>query len=82
LLAQAGANLDNDAGNRPALHETVYWGHVGVVRVLLEAGADPNIKDKDGKTPLNKMLHGPVEIGDTDRLAQCAALLRAHKGRE
>jgi hypothetical protein len=30
-----------------------YWGRVDVVRLLLEYGADPSIRNRDGKTPLD-----------------------------
>ncbi|BEP31749.1 MAG: hypothetical protein WBIAU1_12270 [Wolbachia endosymbiont of Drosophila biauraria] len=33
------------------MHVAAANGHEDVVKVLLEAGADPSLKDVDGKTP-------------------------------
>jgi ankyrin repeat protein len=35
------------------LHEAAIRGFVNVVKLLLEYGADPTVKDKDGRTPLD-----------------------------
>jgi ankyrin repeat protein len=35
------------------LHEATSEGYVDIVRLLLEYGADPTVKDKDGRTPLD-----------------------------
>lgn len=45
-LAGAGARLDYGVGTEQgtALHAAVLAGHDGVVRELLELGANPNIK--------------------------------------
>jgi hypothetical protein len=34
------------------LHAAVYMGHLDTARVLLDRGADVNLEDQDGKTPL------------------------------
>lgn len=38
------------------LHWAAYWGTPEVVHVLLEHGADPNIKDESGSTALRWAL--------------------------
>lgn len=47
----AGVNALNLVGESP-LHEAVTFGNVDAVRVLLERGADRNLKAEDGTTAL------------------------------
>lgn len=76
ILVAAGTNLDHV--NRlgwTALLETIILSdggtaHQEIVRMLLEAGADPGLADRDGVTPL---AHARVRGYDA-----IAALLRAH----
>ena len=83
VLSAGGADLNADAGNRPALVEAAQWGYVEVVRALLECGADPNVLNDKGQTALwlvvNEPRHG---FGRPEDLAECAEALRAHGGRE
>lgn len=51
LNANPNVNIQNRFGKTP-LHEAVSFGHVSTVKRLLEAGADPNIKDCKGKNSL------------------------------
>lgn len=57
VLIEYGANVNSQAliTKRTPLHEAVYYGNEQdeVVHILLNAGADPNLKDSDGKTPLD-----------------------------
>jgi hypothetical protein len=53
-LLAAGAPPDAvDARGRSALHEVCSNGHVRAASALLEGGADPNLGDKSGRTPLH-----------------------------
>lgn len=52
FLLREGANVDV-AGNRVSpLFRAVERNHVGIVRLLLESGACPETKDKEGRTAL------------------------------
>ncbi len=42
--------LDRNAFKRIALHHAAGEGHLEVIKFLLEKGANPNIRDIDGKT--------------------------------
>jgi len=48
-LITQGVNINYiDALGRTALHAALTQGHADVVKVLLNLGADPNIKRRDG----------------------------------
>lgn len=64
-LLAAGADADADADNplevRP-LHSAVASRDRGAVAALLEAGADPDVRQRGGFTP----LHGAAHAGDAE----------------
>ena len=70
-------NVKNQRGLSP-LHEAAQKGHIEVVELLIEAGADPNDKTtQTGKTP----LHFAAEVGSVDIfkvLIEAGANLRPH----
>ena len=47
--------IDMDANHflRSVLHYAANAGHLGVARILLEAGADVNIEDREDSSPLH-----------------------------
>ena len=50
ILVKAGAAIDAvNRFNETPLYFAAYDGHTDVVRVLIEAGADRTIKNKEGK---------------------------------
>ena len=67
------ANTANRKG-QTLLHLAVDWSYEPVIPLLLESGADPNARDKQGKTP----AHIALELGSEEALG---ALLSA-KGLE
>ena len=53
LLVEHGWNIDEGAGTRTLLHHDANHGHGTKVRLLLAHGADPNVRDATGRTPLH-----------------------------
>lgn len=55
LLAEAGADLDHrdNAGGLSALHMAAGYVKPGVAKLLLDLGADPEIEDGRGRTPMD-----------------------------
>jgi ankyrin repeat protein len=51
-LLDAGAEIDRNSTYGTALHQAATWGRDESVRVLLNAGADRDITDRNGKTAL------------------------------
>ena len=51
-LLQQKINLNSSTFNPPILEEAVNYGNKEVVELLLKHGANPNIENKDGATPL------------------------------
>jgi ankyrin repeat protein len=54
LLLQRGAKI-NSRGfqGHTALHEAAFFNRLDTADLLLSNGADPNLKDEDGKTPMD-----------------------------
>ena len=60
VLRKYNIDLDRkNAGGKTALHIAALQGDMKNIRLLMKVGADPNIKDADGRTPLEilKTLH-------------------------
>ncbi len=64
LLIERGADVNRNvyACNETALHSAVWYNHVDVVRVLLEAGTNVNPVNGDGFTPLDYVCDTKGEI--------------------
>lgn len=58
LHNKADINVQDEKSGFTPLHCASAWGNANMVRALLENGADENIKDKKGRTPLNVALTG------------------------
>ena len=53
LLLDHGWDINQGTGERTLLHHDANHGHGAKVRVLLDHGADPNVRDGVGRTPLH-----------------------------
>jgi ankyrin repeat protein len=42
-----------DSGGRTPLHQAARQGHISLIRLLLQHGADPNLRDEYGRIPLH-----------------------------
>ncbi len=52
LLITAGAEINRQCEHgRTALQMASAWGHLDVVQLLIQHGADPTIRDDEGMTP-------------------------------
>lgn len=69
MLANGGSIQARDEGGLHPLHNACSFGHADVVRLLLEAGANPNIKDNWNYTPLH-------EAASKGKIDVCIALLQ------
>ncbi len=75
LLFQYGASVhatDNE-GNTP-LHSAAKWKNNDYINALIERGANPLLKNKAFKTPLDIALEYPLDSQDTIKLLQAAEL--------
>ncbi len=56
-FAEEGVDLDRpNADGNSALHTAVFFGHAECVKALLDAGADTNVLDKDGRRPVENLF--------------------------
>ncbi|MDQ7785419.1 MAG: ankyrin repeat domain-containing protein, partial [Desulfomonilaceae bacterium] len=72
-----GAAIDaTDTDHRTALMQAARYGHSGVVRVLLEHGADVNHRDGQGNTALSMAL----DFGHRETARLLESALRSRNG--
>ena len=53
---EQGADVNAPYKNRSLLHEAVSYDHKEIVELLIDKGAELNIKDDDGVTPLHEAV--------------------------
>ncbi len=58
LTSGTNVNSETFRMRRSALHEAAGNGHIEIVKLLLEKGADVNIRENCGATPLHRAAHG------------------------
>ncbi len=76
LLSAKGVdvNLADKSNGKTALHKAAYRGRTLIAKALLDAGADPRLKDNDGKSALDAAI-------DADAKEPAAELLRLLRAR-
>lgn len=52
-LVAGGRDVNEAIGGKTPLYLAAEHGHLEIVRILVEAGADPNAGDFSGRTPLD-----------------------------
>ena len=68
MLVERGARIDDsDSDGWTSLHWAIQSGNVQIVQLLLENGADVNVRDKSGKSP--------SQFGSARRIPEIAELL-------
>jgi len=71
-VLDCGVNIDAQNTNlETALHWAAYYGNKNTVRLLLNYGADRNLKDKRGRTP--------IEWAHEENQYACVSALKFHK---
>ena len=64
FFLERGADVDAvDDNHSTLLHKASYRGNVKVAQLLVERGANTNVRNKGGRTPLHRVL---VRLGDHD----------------
>ena len=74
LLLDRGAEVNAGEGGSPAIHGAVMFNRPEMIEWLLARGANVNIKNHEGKTPLKAALDGKKD--------EIAEILRRHGGNE
>jgi ankyrin repeat protein len=88
LLLSFGANVNarDERTGKTAIHYAIenqkFVGYNNLLRDLVDYGADPNSKDKNGDYPLLKILYGSYEPLEKHRLDALALLLQSKVGAE
>ncbi|KAH9003810.1 ankyrin repeat-containing domain protein [Lactarius hatsudake] len=59
LLGGRGADVHaRDKHHDTALHSAAFWGRLGIATALLDHGANPNVENDQGETPLHLVSRG------------------------
>ena len=71
-LIDEGADVNAENRNGYLLHKAAWNGHVGVIKLLLANGANVNLRDTRGKTPLHEAVLRDNQEGVAELLANGA----------
>merc|ERR1739844_325068 len=78
-LCQKGADV-NKGHRSSSLHYAACFGRPQIARVLLRFGANPDLRDEDGKTPLDKARERSDEGHSEVRSSSSSSLLLRWRG--
>jgi ankyrin repeat protein len=68
-LLKNGADPDISTTGCPPLHNAIYWEKYQCAKILLEHGANPNLKDEKGYTPLHQLAYPGIKRRPAIRVA-------------
>jgi len=66
----------DDADHYCAIHDAIFLGHVGAVKLLIELGADVNATNMHGQTPMHLCARGPRLKADVSSTWEAADILK------
>ena len=84
LQHRANANLQNDNGKTALMH-AAFHGHEACVRVLLRAGANTELRDKDGRTAVHvaeQQGRTAIASAEDEETKEPAATPKANQGKK
>ena len=82
LCGVGGVRVDQtDSAGDTALSHSCCAGQAAVLATLLQAGARPDTQDRDGVTPLHKVISHSAQIRETRWLNSCGLVQVVGRGR-
>jgi len=81
-LLERGADLDYQYSSslETPLHRAIGTDHYQIAQVLIEAGARPDVPDKDGVRPIDRVTGKYRRSGGSEDISEITALLRLMEG--
>ncbi|XP_002740345.1 uncharacterized protein LOC100375695 [Saccoglossus kowalevskii] len=91
---RCAVNYISEHGNTTALHKAAAYGHIKIVEILLDCGANTNMKDKAGYSPLHwacqngyadvseALLNIHADVNSRDKYGRTPLHLAAVNGRK
>ena len=76
LLLDASARIDERCEHgTTALHMAASWAHLDTLQFLIARGADPTLRDHDGRTPLDAAQAARDHVQDADWQSRVPAVI-------